>query len=209
MKVRLIKGTNEYHLRTYDPGAAASGWSHFCVDFRAFSRPENKVLSNIKWYEHGEHTGSDHAQYRKAVDQISNTTSDYGDGASYLFFDVVSEDFELTQLIGSTDNLLSPVRFNAVMEWECRKRSVKFHLQGRQMRTGITRERLKLLGFGTGYRKDEFAAMQHALTWLRRLKNESRKRPWKLSDEGIINARWDCACERRGKRCDMLHPRTR
>lgn len=205
----MIKGTNEYHLRTYDPGAAASGWTHFCVDFRAFSRPDNRVLEHIKWYEHGEFTGPDHKQYQAAVNQITETTSDYGLGISYLFFDVVSEDFELTQLIGGSDNLLSPVRFNAVLAWECQKIAVKFHTQSRTMRTNVTKERLKLMGFGTGYRKDEFAAMQHAVVWLRRLKEESRKRPWKLSDAGITNARWDCACERRGKRCDMLHPRTR
>lgn len=199
---------NEYHLRTYDPGAAASGWTHFCVDFRAFSRPENKVLEHIKWYEHGELTGPEVEQYNQAVKQIANTTSVYGDGAYYLYFDVVSEGFELTQTIGG-DNLLSPVRFNAVLQWECWQRSIKFHTQSRTMRTGVTKERLKRLGFGSGYRKDEFAAMQHAITWLRRIKIESRKRPWKLTHEGVANSRWDCACEQRGKRCDMLHPRTR
>lgn len=203
----MSKGTNEYHLRTYDPGAAATGWTHFCVDFRAFSRPDNSVLKHVKWYEHGELTGPEHKQYQQAVNQVSSTTSDYGDGASFLAFDVVSEEFQLTQLIGG-DNLLSPVRFNAVMHWECQKRSIKFHLQARQLRTGVTKTRLNRMGFGAGYRKDEFAAMQHAVTWLRRLKLESLKRPWKLSDPGVMNARWDCACERR-KRCDMLHPKQR
>lgn len=203
-----MKGTNEYHLTTFDPGAAASGWTHFIVDYRAFSRPDNLVVDWIKEYDHGEYTGPEHKQYQQAVNHIHHVVDAQGLGVSYMSYDVVSEEFQLTQLIGGADNLLSPVRFNAVLDWECQKRAVHFTLQARQLRTNVTKDRLRKMGFPQRFRKDEFAAMQHAITWLRRMKLESLKRPWKLSDPSIMNARWDCACERR-KPCDMLHPQTK
>jgi len=213
-----MKGTNEYHVTAYD-GGGTTGWAHFCVDFRAFSRPESRVLRWLKWWDCGELTGPEHKQYQAATNHVTNVVSASGLGGSYLFYDVIAEDFDLVQLKGAKENLLSPVRFNAVMAWECQKVAVKFHLQARQMRTLITPDYLATAGFQSPFRrtgkwgtsgkgKDAFAAMQHGITWLKRVKADSRRRPWKLSDNGIINARWDCACEDK-KPCDMLHPRTK
>lgn len=196
---------NEFHVTAFD-GGGTTGWAHLVVDFRAFSRPENKVMRWLKHWECGEYTGPEEDQEAAAVDRIHTTLKT----VSYLAYDVVGEDFELTQLIGGK-NLLSPVRINAVLAWECHKRGVKYNLQARQLRTSVTPQRLNLFGFEgrwtkTGKGKDMFAAMQHAVTWLRRKKIDSRSRPWKLSDGTILNSYWDCDCSE-GKPCDMVHPR--
>lgn len=201
---------NEYHLVVFDPGGTI-GWAHFILDFRAFSRPEHKVLGNLKSWDCGEFTGQETEQLSAAVALIRRAHFEPMPYTTTTH--VVSEDFELTQLIGGK-NLLSPVRINAVLDWECRKQGLQLELQKRQMRTQITPERLVLFGFQppgkhwttTGKGKDAFAAMQHGLVKLRRVKDESRSRPWKLGDGISTNAHWDCRCER-GKRCDLTHPR--
>lgn len=193
---------NEYHLLVFDPGAAATGWAWFCVDFRAFSRPDHKVLRWLKFWDCGEFTGPETTILKSCADLIAESQNQ----TSFLTTQVVSEDFELTQMIGG-DNLLSPVRINSVLSWECHKRSIKFKLQKRQLRTSVTRDRLKLYGFDGKFKKDEFAAMQHGVVWLRRTKKETIKRPWKLSDGSRLNAHWDCACAtNRKNQCDLIHP---
>lgn len=195
---------NEYHLLTFDPGSAATGWAWFVVDFHAFSRPDANLWDNITTYDYGEFRGDTMEIPEQCVQLVVEA---YG-LSSYLTMDVVCEDFELTQLIGGK-NLLSPVRIASVIQWECHNRRIKFNFQARQLRTSVTRQRLNKWGFEGKYRKDEFAAMQHGIVWLRRLKQESRKRPWKLSSGGVLNAGgWDCACER-GRKCDIWHPKSR
>lgn len=203
---------NQYQVTVFDPGRAATGWAWFSVDFRAFSRPENKLLRWITDWNCGEITGPEHDMLRQCVGRILVMLHDDG-GVPYLQAQVVSEDFELTQLIGGQENLLSPVRINAVLEWECKNRAIKFALQRRTMRTSVTPERLVLWGFRPkhGRRwtksskgKDEFAAMQHALVWLRKLKQESKTHPWRLQ-EADGGQYYDCDCSE-GKKCDMIHP---
>lgn len=201
---------NEYHLVAFDPGGTI-GWAHFIVDFKAFSRPEHKVLRYLKSWDCGEFNGTEIEQITEASSLIAR--AHHGVMPYTSTTDVISEDFELTQLIGGK-NLLSPVRINAVLEWICHERGLKLTLQARQMRTQVTQERLELFGFQppgkqwtkTGKGKDMFAAMQHGLVWLRRIKDASRSRPWKLADRISSNAKWDCACEQ-GKRCDLEHLR--
>lgn len=210
---------NEYHLVAFDPGGTI-GWAHLALDVRAFSRPEHKALDCVVNWKCGEFSGSEHEQlttatklmryarfgampYVNPTDVVSRT-------------DVISEDFELMQTIGG-DNLLSPVRCNAVLAWEANKLAIKLELQRRSMRTNVTPERLTRAGFDspmnrggrwtkTGRGKDAFAAMQHAIVWIRRVKTKSLSKPWKLSDGQTANAYWDCACER-GRRCDLVHLR--
>lgn len=213
---------NEYHLVTFDPGGTI-GWSHFVIDCKAFSRPEAKVLRWIKEWHCGEFSGQEHEQLTEASRLIwtakygkmpYNSATDVVVGA-YSRTDILAEDFELTQLIGGK-NLLSPVRINAVLGWECRRMGLELQLQNRSMRTGVTPERLIEFGFQssinrtgrwtkTSKGKDAFAAMQHAIVWLRRVKERSLGRPWKLSDGQTHNAYWNCAC-RKGRRCDIRHP---
>lgn len=199
---------DEYHLVFFDPGGTI-GWAYFELDQRAFSRPEHKVLASIRFWDSGEFTGQEHEQEQMAVDLIDRAM--FGPMPFNSRTDIGSEDFELTQMIGGK-NLLSPVRINAVLDWECRKHGLTLQLQARQLRTSVTRERLKLWGFDERFRKDEFAAVQHAITWLRRVKQKSLAHPWKLSDGSSHNAFWDCACSRgRGRngrraKCDLIHP---
>lgn len=210
---------NEYHLVTFDPGGTI-GWSHFTLDCRAFSRPEHKVLRYVKRWECGEFEGTEFQQCQSASqliwrakfgDMPYNSTADVV-SAAYARSDFVSEDFELMQTIGG-NNLLSPVRINAVLDYECQRWGMGLNLQRRSMRTSVTPERLVMYGFKppgrrwtkTSKGKDAFAAMQHAIVWLRRVKEASRGRPWKLSD-GAHNTFWDCACDD-GVRCTLKHPR--
>lgn len=172
----MAKQKNEYHIVWFDPGGR-TGWAHLVVHQRAFTKPESKVLPNILEWSTGEFSGDEHSQIRECTELIY--AAHYGEMPFRSRCDVGSEDFELTQLIGGKD-LLIPVRMNAVLAWECaRLHSIELILQKRQLRTGVTKERLKLWGMGwTG--KDSFAAMQHAVTWLRRVKTQANKRPWKL-----------------------------
>lgn len=202
---------NEYHLVAFDPGAAATGWAHFVVNYRAFSRPEHKVLQYVESWDCGQFTGSDHDQYTAA--QMLVYRARFGHREEFNSkADVVAEDFQLVQTIGGK-NLLAPVRFNAVLEWECGKLAAPFHLQNRSDRTGVTADRLNAMGFAgrwsttskTG--KDAFSAMQHGVTWLKRLKRKSESFPWKMSENGSRNAYWDCACgDNIHFACDLTHP---
>lgn len=205
---------NRFHLVTFDPGGTI-GWTHFIVHFRAFSRPENKVLRYIEAWECGEFTGSEFEQIGDALNLINEAR--WGPMPYVSKVDVVTEDFDLVQTVGGKE-LVSPLRINAVLDWMClTKFSLPLIYQKRQARTQITVERLQLFGFdnplrrdgrwvSTGRGKDAFAAMQHALTWLRHLKREADRRPWKLEDGAKTNARWDCACAH-GRPCNLTHPR--
>lgn len=200
---------NEFHLLWFDPGAAATGWAHLIIHARAFARPERKIMPNLEFWDCGEFTGEDHTQYRAAVDMAY--------AAHFLPEPFVartvvgSEDFDLVQTLGSKHNLLSPVRFNAVLAWEVAQHGLQLELQSRSQRVQVTAQRLVAYGFAGPWRKsgkgkDAFAAMQHAVLRLRRIKHESRSRPWKMSDGASSNAWWDCDCED-GKPCDITHSR--
>lgn len=167
---------NEFHIVTFDPGGVI-GWAHMVIHFRAFLTPRAKILANLISYETGEFNDTESANLAHCFELIRRAR--YGQMPFHSRTDVVSEDFELTQIIGG-NNLLSPVRINAVLEWECAKiGGVSFHLQKRQMRTGVTRERMKMAKLNyTG--KDSFAAGQHCVTYARRVKQEANRKPWKL-----------------------------
>src|SRR5262249_20764005 len=200
--------TNRYMLLAFDPGGTL-GWAMFSVDLHAFSRPEHSVLRRLEFWDCGEFSGPETGIMRQAVGLV-----DYCLRLVSMFrLDVLGEDFDLTQLIGDKKNLLSPVRQNAVMEWECAKRGVGMKYQSRTLRTNINSHRLNAMGFEerwttTGKGKDKFAAMQHGVTYLRRLKKESKSRPWKLDSKDIINGGgWDCSCEGKiASRHELVHP---
>lgn len=205
---KVAREVNEYHLVTFDPGAVATGWAHFVVDFRAFSRPENKVLAHLKSWNCGQYTGPETEHYTAAVSLVWRAK--FGAGQFNTRTDVVGEDFDLVQTIGGSQ-LLAPVRFNTVLDWECGKLGCKYQLQRRTMRTSVTPERLNAFGFEGRWSttskkgKDAFSAMQHGVVWLRRLKEKSRTFPWKLSDTVGTNAYWDCDCQH-NLVCDLTHP---
>jgi hypothetical protein len=167
---------NEFHIVAFDPGGVI-GWAHLVIDFRAFITPRNKVLANLLRWDTGEFKGTEHANIGQCVELVRSAR--YGQMPFHSKTDAVTEDFELTQIVGG-HNLLSPVRLNAILGWEIGKvGGVNFVYQKRQMRTGVTRERLKLMGLKP-VGKDSFAALQHGVTWARRVKQEANRRPWKL-----------------------------
>jgi hypothetical protein len=220
-----VSKTNKLYITWFD-GGGTTGWADFVVDFRAFSRPENYVQEYMYSWECGEFTGTETAIYSAAVAHVRQKLSVRGDNISPMQYIVGGEDFDLVQTVGSKQNVLSPVRFNAVMDWECYGHGIKYRYQNRALRRQITPERLQLFGFAppswiargrrwvtNGRGKDAFAAMQHGVTFLRLLKNESRSTPWKLMGNDSFNDHWDCACSRpssrlRGNRpkCDLVHP---
>lgn len=205
---------NQYHLISFDPGGTI-GWARFCLSSSAFSRPENKVLANLISWDCGEFEGTETEQIQSAVTLIHSTRGHPFRNRRH----VIGEDFDFVHTIGGK-TLLSPVRINAVIDWECRKDAIDYTLQNRSMRTAVTPHVLTTMGFvstrkrwtKTGKGKDEFAAMQHGVTWLRRLKALTRGRPWKLSDGVTTNAYWDCACSYEQPLkggymgCDLVHP---
>lgn len=214
-KAGMAKVSNEFHLIAFDPGAAATGWAHFVLDYRAFSRPDNRVLANLKSWDCGQYTGPDHEQYT-AAQMLVYRARQGQPGEFNARTEVVSEDFQLVQTIGGK-NLLAPVRFNAVLQWECGKLATRFYLQNRSDRVGQTAERLNGMGFTGRWSKtaksgkDAFSAMQHGVTWLKKLKRQSESFPWKLSDNVSTNAYWDCACADDPRafienRHDLTHP---
>lgn len=192
---------NEYNLLAFD-GGVTRGWFWAGVDYRAFSRPEHKLLRWLTFWDCGEFTGTEAEVMRASVRLMDRAL----ERASYLSVDVISEDFDLVQLAGDKYNLLSPVRQNAITEWECGKRGIHHELQARQLRIKVTRERLKAWGFEGRFRRNEFAATQHGIVWLRRLKQRSISRPWKLSDSVRLNSHWDCSCSEGGNSHDLVHP---
>jgi len=197
---------NDFHVTWFDCGGT-TGWSHFCLSCEAFSRPEHKILPNIRWWDCGEFTGLETAILKSAVGWIDEVLA--LNGASFLSYHIGGEDFDKTNTPGSKENLFSPVRQNAVLDWECDKRGIKYQYQNRQLRTGVTKARLTRFGFEgrwttSGKGKDKFAAMQHGVTYLRRLKRDSLSHPWKLNSPDVHGAYWDCACKE-GNKCDLVH----
>jgi hypothetical protein len=207
-------GSNEFHLIALDPGGAATGWAHFVLDYRAYSRPENKVLQWLKSWDCGEYLGSEVDMVKSLKARIHAIRRPaYADNVPRT--EIVSEAFDLKQTIGG-DNLLSPVRINAMVTWVVEEYGLKLAVQNRALRTGTTAERLVQYGFEgrwgkTGRGKDAFSAMQHAVYRMRAIKQDSVKHPWKLSDGIVTNAYWDCACsigrDPIGRpKCDLIHP---
>lgn len=195
---------NDYHVTWFD-GGGTMGWAHICMNRRAFSRPDNQWEDYIRWWDCGEFTGSEHEIIQQATHHIDGILSE----CSYLNYSVGGEDFDLVQTIGDKENVLSPVRQNAIMDWECAKRGIRYQYQNRSLRTNITPKRLVLFGFEgrwvtSGRGKDAFAAMQHAIVFIRRMKQEAMSNPWKLNSKDIQNDRWDCGCTH-GRKCDLAH----
>lgn len=191
---------NEYNLIAFDPGGR-TGWAWWRIHYRAFSRPEHKVLANVMHHASGEYGGTEHDNVNQCLGLIDKAR----EGRYRSRMHVVSEGFQLTQIKGGK-NLLIPERINTLLEWELSKRGMTLTIQGRAERTGVTHDKLKAMGYKKRYPKDEFAAMQHGVTWLFKEKEKSKRWPWKFDGPYQSNVEWDCACED-GKPCDLRHTR--
>jgi hypothetical protein len=172
-----------HNVLTIDGGGIV-GWAWIAVHKRAFMSREEMILPNVVAYDTGEWGSTRHDQIRQAVEKVRGIR--YSE-KPFSFLDIVAEDFEFMQTLGGND-LLLPVEFNAVLDWELERNfNLRLLKQKRSLRTGVTEDRLNRMGFAptigtrwkkTGPGKDSFAAMQHAVTWLRRTKERSKRRPW-------------------------------
>ena len=179
---------NEFILLSFDPGGAAMGWFMAGVHVAAFARPEAYVMEHLTFWDCGELRGTENEILSQAMGLLNEVVRRAKANNRLLppipALHIVTEDFDLTQTIGSSENLLSPVRQNAVLDWECRKRGVQLRFQNRNERMSITRERLKLYGFEGTFRKDEYAATQHGVVHLKSIKRQSISSPWRIQKKG-------------------------
>lgn len=168
----------QYHAVVFDPGGK-TGYAAFSLSKLVFIDPAAKVLAHIRWWDTGEFTGTERQILQQCIDLAHRAK--YGGMPFNADTDAVSEDFDLVQTLGGKE-LLSPVRINAVLDWTLTGMGIPFHLQNRSMRTNVTPARLRRWGFKPAG-KDSLAALQHGLVWLRRLKKESIRKPWRLTEE--------------------------
>lgn len=172
-----------HNVITFDGGGIV-GWAWMAVHKRAFMERDAMILPNIVDWDTGEWASTRHDQIRQAIELVRKVRFSE---QPFSFIDLVAEDFEFMQTLGGND-LLLPVEFNAVLDWELERNfNLRLQKQKRSLRTGVTADRLLRMGFEpttgkkwtkTGRGKDSFAAMQHAITWLRRTKERSKRRPW-------------------------------
>jgi hypothetical protein len=167
----------ELHVLWFDPGGI-TGWAYSVVSSKAFSHPREYVLKNLLEWRTGEFEGTEHEQATQALDLIRRTRYS-GNVLLQGLYEVGTEDFELTQLIGGKE-LLGPVRLNAVLDYQVKNLfGLDLLYQNRSMRTGVTRPRMKLWKLPKVQGKDAFAAAQHNLTFLKRVKIRADEITWK------------------------------
>lgn len=172
------KAAEEVHILWLDPGGI-TGWAHLCFGRRAFSSPSNKALKYLRYWQCGEFEGGEHDQIKQAINFAYQCR--YHDRLSDLH--VGTEQFDLVQTIGG-DQLLSPVRINAAIDYALQEYSIRLRYQRRVLRKQMTPERLRAFGFEgkwttTGRGKDAFAAMQHAMVYTRGLKVAADRGDWR------------------------------
>jgi len=177
----------------FDTGGAATGWAHIAVHTRAFSHPRLELLPHVVAWNTGEYRDTETAMAHSCINRV--LWARWGPPSHATVFPemliVGTEDFDRQPNQRGGKEVLSPVRINAMIDYGlfvvCK--GVKLQYQGRSMRTQVTVDRLFRWGFEPpkGYRwgtsgkgKDSFAAMQHVITAMRRVKQEADKRPWKL-----------------------------
>lgn len=167
-EVRYDGTTGDATVVAFDPGGV-TGWAVFSVHPDALLDPTLKVMHNITHWAAGQFTGSEFTQ----VDEMVALSLDWP-GASYLVEDFVLRKFDASR------ELLAPVRLTAAYRWAMSRHAdalVKVQPSSLAFTT-ITEERLKAMGFWevTAGKKDARSAVQHALTWLKRLKTDVRLR---------------------------------
>ena len=196
-----------YQVIAFD-GGGTTGWAHFIVDSRVFADPRKHVADFIWRWSTGEFEGTPHEIYTAAIDLVHRAR--YGKMPFLGHVAVVAEDFDLVQTVGGEDLLTVP-KFNAVLAYECDKQfGLEVDFQKRTLRLGVTPDRLNLMGLDSPWNnkgrwsksaipgKDSFAAMQHGITKLKRVKRRADERPW--TDHDMRNGQFSYPITGRGNK---------
>ncbi|MGH7774440.1 MAG: hypothetical protein ACREQA_19630 [Candidatus Binatia bacterium] len=156
---------------SFDPGGR-TGWALFKVHPRAFTDESERILRNIQAYQYGEFGGPENEQIRDALDLIKKEFPLFLEprpSSEKHNIHVVTERFDHIGTIGG-DEVLSPVRINAALDFSLWRMNIPLSYQPRSLRIGVTRDRLTRWKLGPVKGKDAFAAVQHAVVFMRRLK---------------------------------------
>lgn len=172
----------------FDPGGAATGWAHFAIHIRAFTTLSHTVRDNVVAWNTGEFRGSESAMVDACIERV--LFARWGSPSNATRFPeglvVGSEQFDRQPNQRGGDEVLSPVRINAALEYGLHKAcpGIELRYQNRSMRVQATKDRLTRLGFRWAG-KDSLAALQHGWIALRRIKQEADRLPWTLDDEEL------------------------
>lgn len=150
-----------YQVIALDPGGT-TGWCIFSVHPDAMEGdPDVHVFGpygNVQWWTAGEFTGKQDDQIDQIVDLVG----------SWPAARLVTEGFKLRQLNAELD----PVEINAAARWAIRPRYFVVQNASLAMST-VTDERQKSWGFWVPGKQHARDAVKHAVTFLKRKKEQA------------------------------------
>lgn len=186
-EIRYDGTTGDPTVISYDPGST-TGWALMSVHPEALVKPDVRILSNVEHMSFGQFVGTEYAQ----VDEMLALAAEWPGAA------LIIEDFVLRRFDAGRE-VLSPVRITAAFRYglsrgliATRDKEGSFNHEasswsaGRIARsqqaslamTTMTDERLQRVGFyertsGKPHARD---ALRHTITFLKRLKENSKLR---------------------------------
>lgn len=156
-----------FYVVTFDPGGT-TGWSLFGVWPEAMHDKTLRILDHLAFWSAGQFTGTEASM----VDQMMGLVDAWPEETRILCEDFILQQFSMAR------DLLAPVRISARLEDRLHvatigERTVTYQMPSLAMRT-ITDEMLKAWGFWNPLKGQQHArdAVKHAITWLRRLKEQ-------------------------------------
>lgn len=164
-----------------DPGGT-TGWSVLAVHPESLVDVEIPILANIEHWAQGQSVGHEHKQEAELVELLDA----WPDAA------VVIERFVLRKMLRG-EELLSPVRITAVLEFELSKSGrVAFKQQPSEAKGTATDDRLRAWSLYRREGGEEHArdATRHGITFLRRAKERPKLRhmawPQRYDEKGEL-----------------------
>lgn len=155
-----------YIVLALDPGGT-TGWAVLCVHPEAMTGdPDVPVLENVLWWTAGQFTGKQDDQIDQIVELIQ----------SWPTARIVTEDFNIRQ----QNVLLDPAEINAVVRWAIRPRYYVKQHSSLAMST-VTDDRQKAWGFWIPGKEHARDAVKHAITFLKRRKEQAVKAAYQLA----------------------------
>jgi hypothetical protein len=146
-----------YQVLSFDPGSDV-GWAVFQVHPEAMGPdPDIRVMDNIEWWSAGQFHGPIYENADRMVEMVNAWP-----GAR-----LTTEDFMIRQRAVE----LSPVELNAIVGWAIRPRYFVRQTSALALST-VTDDRLKAWGFWIPGKEDARNAVSHALTFLKRKKDQ-------------------------------------